>query len=383
MTGKADPSSVDVECIVIGAGVVGLAVARELAGRGVEVLLLDAEDRFGSITSARNSEVVHAGIYYRAGSLKATTCVAGRQRLYAYCEERGIAHRRLGKLIVATDPDQVARLDDIAAHASRNGVSDLQKLDAAEVAALERQIRCEAALHSPSTGIVDSHAFMASLLGDAERDGAVLATHSQVVGARPLAGGTALDILQEGAIHTLSARHVINAAGHGACGIAGLLQARNPATVPMARFARGNYFRLKRKAPVSRLVYPVPEPGGLGVHVTIDLNGCARFGPDVEWIDRLDHRVDAGRADAFYAEIRRYWPGLPDGALEADYAGVRPKIVFGDQVCDDFIVSTDNEHGIRGWVDLFGIESPGLTASLALADLVSDHVRRQPAGDQR
>ena len=353
--------SADVDAVVIGAGVVGLAVARALATGGRETLLLEREGAFGTATSSRNSEVVHAGIYYPAGSLKARLCVAGRERLYDHCATRGVAHRRCGKLIVATDPGQRGALGGIAARARANGVADLLELDADGARALEPGIRCEAALSSPSTGIVDSHGLMVSLLAEAEAAGAVLAVRAPVerVEARP-DGLWGVEVGGADPVR-LVAREVVNAAGHGACALAG----PGP-DAPRPAWARGNYFRLEGRAPASRLVYPVPEPGGLGVHLTLDLAGRARFGPDVEWIEAEDYRVDPGRADAFYREIRRYWPGLPDGALAPDYAGVRPKLRAGDGYAEDFLIVDGATRGRPGRVDLYGIESPGLTACLAI-----------------
>ena len=357
-----------IDCAVIGAGVIGLAVARKLAAAGREVLILESENAFGTGISARNSEVIHAGIYYAAGSLKARLCVAGRRMLYAYCAERGIGHRRCGKLIVATRDDQFARLDGIAAAARSNGVDDLQFLSRNEARALEPALECTAALLSPSTGIIDSHALMLSLLGDAERDGAVLALNSPVRGGRVDRDGIMLEAGVGAGETAILAQSVVNCAGLGAQNIARALRGLAPASVPPLHYAKGNYYALAGRAPFSRLIYPVPEAAGLGVHLTLDLGGQARFGPDVEWIDNIDYAVAPERADAFYAEVRRYWPQLADGALLPAYAGIRPKPhVPGAPACD-FLVSGPAEHGVPGLVNLYGIESPGLTASLALAD---------------
>lgn len=360
-----------IDCVVIGAGVIGLAAAREFAARGREVLIIEAADTFGAGISARSSEVIHAGIYYPAGSLKARLCVAGRRLLYAYCAERGIAHRRCGKLIVATSAARGDQLAGIAARASANGVEGMQMLSAAEAKALEPALQCDAALLSPSTGIIDSHGLMVSLLGDAQRDGAVLALRSRVVGGQVAAGGIILDITGETGITHLRADTVINCAGLGAQTLARALRGLPPHSVPPLHYAKGNYYALAGRAPFSHLIYPVPESAGLGVHLTLDLGGQARFGPDVEWIDAIDYRVDPARADAFYAEVRRYWPDLPDGALQPAYAGIRPKPHAPDEPARDFIVSGPAEHGVAGLVNLYGIESPGLTASLALADHVA------------
>lgn len=366
-----------IDCAIIGAGVVGLAVARKLAAQGREVLLLEAEDDFGTGISARNSEVIHAGIYYPAASLKARLCVAGRRMLYDYCTQRGIAHRRCGKLIVAGDERQRGELDRIAAGAAANGVDDLQLLTRDAARALEPALECSAALLSPSTGIIDSHALMLSLLGDAERHGAVLARRSPVLGGEIVADGIVLEI-GDGSERgmELHAGTVVNCAGLGAQGFARTLRGLAADSVPPLHYAKGNYYALAGRAPFSRLIYPVPEAAGLGVHLTLDLGGQARFGPDVEWIDRIDYSVAPARAAAFYAEVRRYWPQLPDGALLPAYAGIRPKPHAPGAPACDFLVSGPAEHGCRGLVSLYGIESPGLTACLALAD----HVAARLAG---
>ncbi|MGD9945977.1 MAG: NAD(P)/FAD-dependent oxidoreductase [Burkholderiaceae bacterium] len=374
-----------VDCIVIGAGVVGLAVARELAMAGAEVVVVEAESLIGSITSARNSEVIHAGIYYDAGSLKARYCVEGRDRLYAYCAERGVPHARCGKLIVATAPEQVARLDAIRAKAAANGVTDLQPLTRAQARELEPALECTGALLSPSTGIVDSHSLMHSLLGDAQAHGAVLALKSRVVAADCRADGIALQVADDdsGEMLHILAHTVVNAAGLSAPKLAAAFAGFPPACVPRPYFAKGNYYSFAGRSPFSRLVYPVPEPGGLGIHLTIDLAGQARFGPDVEWLSIDDpaairYDVDPARADGFYAAIRRYWPALPDHALQASYSGVRPKIA-GPGHDGDFLIQGPAQHGVPGLVNLFGIESPGLTAALALAPAVRLALQSLPA----
>ncbi len=369
-----------VECVVIGAGVVGLAIARACAQRGWETVIVEAETAIGTGTSSRNSEVIHAGIHYPAGSLKARLCVAGRRQLYAYCEANHVPHRRCGKLIVATDDAQRDALAAIEAAARANGVADLRRLDADAARALEPALHCVAALESPSTGIVDSHALMLALLGDAERAGAMIAYRSPVVGGQVIAGdGEAADGGGRGEIEleiggdepvTLRARRVINAAGLHAQAVAGALRGLAPESIPRARYAKGNYYSLSGRAPFSRLVYPVPEPGGLGVHLTLDLANQARFGPDVEWIDTIDYRVDPARAERFYDAIRRYWPALPDAALQPAYSGIRPKLEAAHGGAADFVIQGAPEHGVPGLVNLYGIESPGLTASLAIADAV-------------
>ena len=368
--------STDCECIVIGAGVVGLAIAAELAAAGRDVLVLERESAFGTMTSARNSEVIHAGIYYTAGSLKARLCVAGRKALYRYCEEHHVSHARCGKLIVATTEAQVAQLASIQNKALANGVDDIRQLSAAEAIALEPQLNCLAALHSPSTGIVDSHGLMLSLLGDAEAGGAMLATHSPVIGIQRDTGNGCfrVEVGGENAL-SLTSRYLINAAGHGACELAAWLsEATGPSVTPV--LAKGNYFRLAGKAPFTRLIYPVPEPGGLGVHITIDLGGQARFGPDVEPIEEEDYVVDPRRSASFYAAVRQYWPNLQDDVLADDYPGIRPKIRVDGELYPDFLIHSEQQHGMPGLVNLFGIESPGLTASLAIAREVRQLTQR-------
>ncbi len=360
-----------VECAVIGAGVIGLAVARRLARAGIEVVILERAEAIGTETSSRNSEIVHAGIYYPKDSLKALTCVAGKRALYDYCAARGIEHRRCGKIIVATDDSQVGELAAIEERAAANGVGDLSWLTLSEVAGMEPAVQCVAALHSPSTGIVDSHALMLSFQGEAEERGAMIAYHAPVAGARIEDDGIVVDV--GGATPmTLKAERLVNAAGIWAPAVARTIDGLDPASVPRDYLCKGNYYTLAGKSPFTRPVYPVPEKAGLGVHVTVDLAGQARFGPDVEWIDSIDYDVDPARADAFYAAIRRYWPGLPDGAIQAGYAGIRPKLQAPGEPAADFVVQGPSAHGIDGLVNLYGIESPGLTAALALADLVAE-----------
>lgn len=357
-----------VECVVIGAGVVGLAVARALALAGREVVILEAEDAIGTHTSSRNSEVIHAGIYYPKGSLKARACVEGKERLYRYCVERGIPHRRSGKLIVATDEAQAAELEAIQKKAHANGVTDVVWMSREQAVALEPELRCAAALYSPSTGIVDSHALMLAYLGDAESAGAMLALKSPL--ERAAVRGDGFELRVAGA-DPIRCRLLVNSAGLTAPSVARRIEGYPAALAPGEFYAKGNYYSLARRAPFSRLIYPVPEPGGLGVHITLDLAGQARFGPDVEWIDRIEYSVDPGRSARFYAAIRRYWPGLPDGALSPGYAGIRPKTAGPGDPAPDFAIQGPDGHGIPGLVNLYGIESPGLTASLALADTVA------------
>ncbi|WP_459704766.1 NAD(P)/FAD-dependent oxidoreductase [Stutzerimonas marianensis] len=360
-----------VDCVVIGAGVVGLAVARALAQAGREVLILEAEGAIGTGTSSRNSEVIHAGIYYPQGSLKARLCVAGRDALYAFCDSHGVPYRRCGKLIVATDTTQLAGLDQLQAHAAANGVVDLQRLGAAEIQALETQLAAVAGLLSPSTGIVDSHALMLALQGDAEAAGALLALHAPVARLEVLATGLRVEVGGETPM-SLHAASVVNCAGHDAPLIAAQTVGLAPESVPPRYFAKGSYFSLATATPFRHLVYPLPEPGGLGVHLTLDMGGQARFGPDVEWIDGLDYQLDEHRAEGFYAAIRRYWPGLPDGALQPAYTGIRPKISGPGEPAADFRIDGPTRHGVPGLVNLFGIESPGLTSALAIGDHVRD-----------
>ena len=358
-----------IDCVVIGAGVVGLAVARALALEGREVMLLEAANAIGTGTSSRNSEVIHAGIYYPQGSLKARLCVEGKQLLYDYCAERGLAHRRCGKLIVATSQAQAAELPAIIARAAANGVHDLVLLTREEAQAMEPQLACVAAVYSPSTGIVDSHALMLSLQGDLENAGGVVALNSALAHAQ--CGDSAITLVAEDGT-VLQAQRVINAAGLQAPALAARFAGLDPAWVPRSYYAKGNYFTLAGRSPFNRLIYPVPEPAahlaGLGVHLTIDLGGQGKFGPDVQWVDSPDElQVDAARGDAFYAEVRKYWPGLADGALAPGYAGIRPKIQPPGAPAGDFVIQGFGVHGVRGLVNLFGIESPGLTSSLAIA----------------
>lgn len=376
----------EIECVVIGAGVVGLAMARALALAGREVLLLEAAPGIGSGISSRNSEVIHAGLYYPPGSLKATLCVRGRELLYNYCEQRGIAHRRCGKLLVATSAAQLPKLEALRAVAQANGVLDLVWLSAAEAQAMEPALRCEAALHSPSTGIVDSHQLMLALQGDAEAAGAVCALRAPVETIEVAADGrfrvTVGDASDSspGSGFTLSAACLVNCAGLQAQALARAMRGagaqRAVEQVPPLYLARGNYFSLSGRAPFRHLIYPMPDEAGLGVHLTLDLGGQAKFGPDVEWVDSIAYDVDPRRAAGFYTSIRSYWPALPEGALQPAYAGIRPKLVGPGQAAADFMVQGEREHGVPGLLNLFGIESPGLTSALALADYASARLRR-------
>jgi L-2-hydroxyglutarate oxidase LhgO len=360
-----------VDTIVIGAGVVGLACARALALAGREVIVLESESAIGTGTSSRNSEVIHAGIYYPPGSLKARLCVAGRIALYTYLSERGVPHRRCGKLVVAAEAAQIPVLEKLRAQAAGNGVTDLKMLSGAEARAIEPELACVAALESPSTGIIDSHAYMLALHGDAEAHGASIALRSPVLRGTVERDGIEIEV---GGVEPVSllAPTVVNCAGLFAQRVAGSIEGFPRAKLPPARYCKGNYFSLSGRSPFSRLIYPAPEAAGLGVHLTLDLGGRARFGPDVEWIEHIDYDVDPRRAERFYGAIRRYWPALKDGALAPAYSGIRPKLHEPHEPARDFLIQGPRDHGVPGLVNLFGIESPGLTASLAIGDTVRD-----------
>lgn len=358
-----------VDCVVVGAGVVGLGVARAMAAAGAEVLVLESQPAFGMGISSRSSEVIHAGLYYPTGSLKAELCVRGRDLLYAYCVQRSVPHQRCGKLLVATHGDQEAALRAIWEQARANGVHDLTWLDAGQVQALEPQLNVTAALLSPSTGIVDTHALMLSLLADVESHGGTLATHTTVQSATCTTAGIEL-VMADGS--ALRAQRVVNAAGLQATALARAFDGMPAKCIPQTWWAKGNYFGLGGRAPFRHLVYPVPEPGGLGIHLTLDLGGQARFGPDVQWVDRADDLVvGAERQSMFEAGVRRYWPSLPEGALMPAYAGMRPKISGPGEPAADFVIQDEAVHGVRGLVNLFGIESPGLTSALAIGERVA------------
>lgn len=364
-----------VDCVVIGAGVVGLAIARALAAAGREVLVLEAEDAIGMHTSSRNSEVIHAGLYYPTGSLKARLCVAGRDALYAYCAARGIAHRRIGKVVVATDASEVAAVQSYMARAHANGVTDLAWLTRAEIARIEPAVECVAGFLSPSTGIVDSHALMLALQGDAERDGATFAFRAPVRRGALRDVGVRLEVGGEESI-ALDAATVVNAAGLSAPDVARSIAAFPAAHVPPRYYGKAHYFMLAGRSPFAHLVYPVATSASLGVHVTLDLAGQARFGPDIAWVDTLDYRFDEARASLFYAAVRRYFPDLRDGALQPGYTGIRPKISGPNEPAADFLIAGPRDHGVPGVVNLFGIESPGLTAALAIGRHVAALLRQ-------
>lgn len=367
----------DIECVVIGAGALGLAIARALAMAGREVIVLERNAGAGLETSSRNSEVIHAGIYYPQGSLKACACVKGRALLYRYLETHHLPYKRCGKLIVATNEREATQLASIAAQARANGVSDIAELSGAAARLREPALSCVAALHSPSTGILDAQAFMRSLRGELEDHGGSIALQAPFERAEILPDGFLIDV-DGAAPMRLKARILINSAGLWASDVANAIEGLSPSHIAETLYAKGNYFSLQTRAPFSTLIYPVPEPGGLGVHLTLDMGGQARFGPDVEWITRrsdpFDYKVDPKRGEKFYAAIRRYWPALPDHALTPAFSGIRPKHGPRNSV-SDFEISGPEAHGIPGLVNLFGIESPGLTASLALAEEICTKIR--------
>ena len=369
-----------VDAIVIGAGVVGLAVARALALQGREVMVLEAVNAIGTGISARNSEVIHSGMYYPTGSLKASLCVQGRAQLVAYCQERGIGHRLCGKLIVATEPSQIPKLKAIQDQALANGVADVRWLSAQEAMAMEGALKCVAALLSSGTGIVDSHGLMLSFQGDLENAGGMVVLNSAVksveLDLHTTSNPQHLVYMADGSV--LASHTLINAAGLLAPALSHQFTGLSPQNIPTGYYAKGNYFTLSSAAPFRHLIYPVPESAGLGVHLTLDLGGQAKFGPDVQWVDTPDDfQVDASRADAFYAAVRTYWPALPDGALQSGYAGIRPKISGPNAPAADFLIQGPATHGVAGLVNLFGIESPGLTSSMAIADWVTKLLSQQ------
>jgi L-2-hydroxyglutarate oxidase LhgO len=368
------------ECVVIGAGAVGLAIARALAWAGREVVILEKNPQIGMETSARNSEVIHAGIYYPQGSLKARLCVQGRDLLYDFCDSHGVAHKRLGKLIVATHAGQDDELGAILDRADGNGVTDLRTLGKTEIAALEPELSATAGLFSPSTGIIDSHQYMLALLGDAESAGASLVQHAEVTGIARGEGGFRLSVLNAGERMTLDAQLLVNSAGLWAPRLAGRIEGLDPRHVPPTFLAKGNYATLTVRSPFRHLIYPVPEPGGLGVHLTLDMGGGARFGPNVEWLETddpaaIDYAVSPGLPQMFAPRIAAYWPRITPAMLAPGYSGVRPKVGGPKDPNADFRIEGPETHGLAGLVNLFGIESPGLTASLAIAETVKEMLR--------
>ena len=358
-----------VECAVIGAGVIGLAVARSLALQGREVVILESENAIGTGTSSRNSEVIHAGIYYPKDSLKTRLCIRGKELLYSYCSKHSIAHKRCGKLIVATNDSQIRTLEEIKEKARINGVLDMEWLNQTEVYKLEPNINAVAALLSPSTGLIDTHGLMLAYQGEAEERGAVIAFNSPVVSGVITDCGIRLGV---GGDHPteLMCDTVINSGGLHAQSVAASIDGLPSHHVPETFYAKGNYFVLTGRSPFQRLIYPIPDEAGLGVHLTLDLAGQARFGPDVEWITNINYRVDPSRGIEFYDAIRRYWPELPENALLPGYSGIRPKLLGAGNPPSDFVINGPDIHGVQGLVNLFGIESPGITASMAIAEEV-------------
>ena len=370
------------DCVVIGAGVVGLAIAREMALQGKETILLEREPAFGTISSARNSEVIHAGIYYPKNSLKARLCVAGNRMLYEYCRSHQVGTQQYGKLIVAADDSQLDDLRALQHRAQENEVPGISMISSKEAMALEPQLQCAAALHSKSTGIVDSHGYMLSLLGGFEDAGGMVAYQSLLRRATALTGGGfRLEIGGQEAMQ-IETTFLINCAGMSAPKVAAAIEGLDPVHIPRAYFAKGNYFSLSGKSPFRHLIYPIPEPGGLGVHLTLDMAGQAKFGPDVEWLEigseaEIDYSVDPRRGDGFYAAVRRYWPDLKDGSLMPDYSGVRAKIVPAGVPAGDFVFDCPSRHGLAGLYNLYGFESPGLTSSLAIARHLDGLIRAE------
>lgn len=359
-----------VDTIVVGAGVIGLACARRLALAGLETVVLEKESRFGQGISSRNSEVIHAGLYYDPASLKARLCREGREQLYAYCQTRHVDHRRTGKWVVATQPSQVGKLEALRDNAFRNGVVDVQMVDGREARALEPELTCVAALASPSTGIVDSHGLMTALLADFENAGGTIVYRAPVLGGRMNSGG--IEVTLDDAEKTqIQAGRLINCAGLDAPVLAFRLEGFPADHVPRRSFAKGTYFSLSGKSPFSRLIYPLPEPGGLGVHLTLDIQGQARFGPDVQWVAAPEYAVDSSRIADFVRAIRQYWPACAPERLNPAYVGIRPKLGSPEAPAQDFVIQDEDTHGVPGLVNLFGIESPGLTSCLSLADEVA------------
>jgi L-2-hydroxyglutarate oxidase LhgO len=360
------------DCVVIGAGVIGLAVARAMALAGRDVIVLEAHDCIGSETSSRNSEVIHAGIYYPAGSLKARFCVQGKDQLYQYCAERNVPFKRCGKFIIATSEHQQPELQTILEKARINGVDDIVTVDKAEMQRREPHLNCVSALWSPSTGVIDSHAYMLALQGDLENAGGNIVFNSKVSSGKSGSGRLELLVLDGESSFNLTANTVFNCAGLGGDQLAHAIEGINSETLPDYSYAKGNYFTYSGKSPFKSLIYPVPNEYGLGVHVTLDMAGNLRFGPDVEWIENINYEVDPARGDVFYEAIRNYWPDLSDHTLIPAYSGIRPKINGKGLPAADFKIQTESEHGVAGLINLFGIESPGLTSSLALADYVNN-----------
>jgi L-2-hydroxyglutarate oxidase LhgO len=372
-----------VDCVVVGAGVIGLAIAREMALQGRETILLEREKAFGTVSSARNSEVIHAGIYYPKGSLKARLCVEGNRLLYEYCRSHQVTTAQYGKLIVATDQTQIDDLRAILYKAQNNGVPDIKLISGDQAKAMEPNLQCVAALLSATTGVVDSHAYMLSLLGGFEDAGGMVAYQSPLLSAKPIGtqgqDGYELNIGGADGMQ-VATKLLINCAGMSAPAVANKIEGLAENQIPKAYFAKGNYFSLSGKSPFTHLIYPVPEPGGLGVHLTLDMGGQAKFGPDVEWLDideedQIDYIVDPQRGEGFYEAVRKYWPGLKDGSLQPDYSGVRAKIVPSNAPAGDFCFNGPQDHGLEGLYNLYGFESPGLTSSLAIARYLEGQIK--------
>jgi len=359
-----------VECTVVGAGAIGLAVARALALSGREVIVLEAAASVGAEISSRNSGVIHAGIYYPNGSVKARVCIAGKRALYDFCDSHGVPYRRCGKLLVATEKSQLPALESLQRLARGNGVDDLKYLGPEAANALEPEVACAGAVLSPSTGILDVHAYLLALQGDAETHGAAVAFNTKMARGHIFDRGVVLETEGEDPMQ-FSSRVLVNCAGLGAQRVARTLDGFPASGIPPLYLAKGNYFSLSGRSPFRHLIYPMPDGAWLGVHSTLDMGGRCRFGPDIRWVDELDYDVDVSRLDAFYAAIRRYWPGLPDGALQPDYTGIRPKLYAKGEPARDFCIQGPEDHGVPGIIHLFGIESPGLTASLAIAEEVA------------
>ncbi len=372
-----------IDCVVVGAGVVGLAVAREMALQGRETILLERESAFGTVSSARNSEVIHAGIYYPKDSLKAKLCVEGNRLLYEYCRSHQVATQPYGKLIVASDETQIDDLQAILYKAQNNGVPEIKMISGEEAKTLEPNLNCVAAILSSTTGVVDSHGYMLSLLGGFEDAGGMIAYQSPFISAKPIGknaeGGYQLEIGGADGMQ-IQTKLLINCAGMSAPAIAQKIEGLRNDQIPKAYFAKGNYFSLSGKSPFAHLIYPIPEPGGLGVHLTLDMGGQAKFGPDVEWLDIdaeewIDYTVNPKRGEGFYEAVRRYWPGLKDNSLQPDYSGVRAKIVPPNAPAGDFCFNAPQDHGMQGLYNLYGFESPGLTASLAIAKHLQGQIK--------
>lgn len=359
----------NVDAVVIGAGVIGLACARRLAAAGLETLILERESQFGQGISSRNSEVIHAGLYYPPGSLKARLCRAGRDQLYAYCRSHSIPHRQTGKLVVASSEEQVAALTLIADRAKINGCSETSLIDGSTAREMEPELNCIMALHSPKTGIIDSHALMLSLLGDLQRAGGTMAVFTAIASGEINNRAILVRTQGEDACE-IRASYVVNSAGLDAPRVAASFQNLDRASIPRPCYAKGTYFTLTGKSPFQKLIYPVPESGGLGVHLSLDMQGQARFGPDVEWVQRPEYTVDSRKAESFFRAIKTYWPGCELSRLQPGYAGIRPKIGTPTDFADDFIIQSEETHGVKGLINLYGMESPGLTACLAIADEV-------------